>query len=88
MSTDTALRPPPPLPARWVDMRPVVLTGTSLWFVAWCVLLVYRYGDHVVTGIWLSTCLAGWLLGLIGTAIMYWQRAAARRGTRGAQTVN
>ena len=79
------LRTPPPLPARWVDMRPVLALGTGLWFVAWCVLLVARYGYHVPTGIWLPTCLAGWVLGLIGTAIMYWQRAAARRGSRTAQ---
>lgn len=76
---------PPPLPARWVDMRPVLALGTALWFVAYCALLVARYGYHVPTGIWLPTCLAGWILGVIGTAIMYWQRSAARRGARGAQ---
>lgn len=76
---------PPPLPARWVDMRPVLALGTALWFVAYCALLVARYGYHATTGIWLPTCLAGWILGVIGTAIMYWQRSAARRGARGAQ---
>ena len=76
---------PPPLPARWVDMRPVLALGTGLWFVAYCVLLVEHYARHVDTGIWLTTCLAGWILGLIGTAIMYWQRSAARRGSRSAQ---
>lgn len=83
-----ALRTPPPLPARWVDMRPVLGVGTGLWFVAWCALLVARYGYHEVTGIWLTTCLAGWILGLIGTAIMYWQRSAARRGSRTAQRLS
>lgn len=78
---------PPPLPARWVDMRPVLAICTALWFVAFCVLLVARYGGHVVTGVWLPTCLAGWILGFVGTAIMYWQRAAARRGSRSAQRV-
>ncbi|HEX5119266.1 MAG TPA: DUF2530 domain-containing protein [Pseudonocardiaceae bacterium] len=78
---------PPALPARWVDMRPVLALGTALWFVAYCVLLVARYGYHVTTGIWLPTCLAGWILGLIGTGVMYWQRSAARRGARGAQRV-
>lgn len=78
---------PPPLPERWVDMRPVLAIGTGLWFVAYCVLLVARYGYHVPTGIWLPTCLAGWIIGLIGTAIMYWQRSAARRGSRAAQRI-
>jgi hypothetical protein len=66
-------------------MRPVLALGTGLWFVAYCVLLVARYGYHVPTGIWLPTCLAGWILGLLGTAIMYWQVSAARRGSRTAQ---
>lgn len=69
-------------------MRPVLAVGTALWFVAYCVLLVARYGHHVATGIWLPTCLAGWILGLIGTGVTYWQRAAARRGAKGAQQVN
>ena len=81
----TQPKTPPPLPARWVDMRPVLALGTGLWFVAYCVLLVERYARDVDTGIWLPTCLAGWILGLIGTAIMYWQRSAARRGSRSAQ---
>jgi hypothetical protein len=78
---------PPPLPARWVDLRPLVTIGTLLWFLGFCGLLVARYGYQAATGIWLPTCLAGWVLGLVGTAIMYWQRAAARRGSRGAQRV-
>lgn len=88
MTGENALRTPPPLPARWVDLRPVLAIGTGLWFVAWCALLVARYADHVTTGIWLSTCLAGWILGIIGTGITYWQRTAARRGSRSAQQIN
>jgi hypothetical protein len=88
---NTAARPalltPPPLPARWVDMRPALAIGTGLWFLAFCGLLVARYGYQAATGIWLTTCLAGWLLGLVGTAVMYWQRAAGRRGSRSAQHV-
>jgi hypothetical protein len=34
--------------------------------------------------IWLWTALAGWVLGLIGLSIYAWQRAAARRGTKGS----
>jgi hypothetical protein len=85
---DERLPAPPPLPARWVDMRPVVALGTGLWFLAYCGLLVARYGYQAVTGIWLPTCLAGWLLGLVGIGIMYWQRAASRRGSRSAQRVS
>lgn len=88
MTGENALRTPPPLPARWVDMRPVLAVGTGLWFVAYCVLLVARYGYGTPTGGWLATCLAGWILGVIGTGVMYWQRAAARRGSRSAQQVN
>lgn len=88
MTGENALRTPPPLPARWVDMRPVMAVGTALWFVAFCVLLVVRYGYHTPTGVWLPTCLAGWILGVTGTGVMYWQRWAARRGVRGAQQVN
>jgi hypothetical protein len=69
-------------------MRPVLAIGTCLWFLAWCGLLVARYGYDAGTGIWLTTCLAGWILGVVGTAVMYWQRAASRRGSRGAQRVN
>ena len=55
---------------------------------AFCGLLVARYGYQAATGIWLPTCLAGWILGLVGTGIMYWQRAASRRGARGAQRMS
>ncbi|HEX9334901.1 MAG TPA: DUF2530 domain-containing protein [Pseudonocardiaceae bacterium] len=79
---------PPPLPVGWVDMRPVLAVGTALWFLAFCGLLLARYGYQQTTGIWLPTCLAGWVLGIVGTGIMYWQRSAARRGSRGAQQVS
>jgi Na+/melibiose symporter-like transporter len=85
--TTTTLPSPPPLPARWVDIRPLLAIGTGLWFLGYVVLLIARYGYQSVTGIWLPTCLAGWVLGLIGTSITYWQRAAARRGSRSAQQV-
>lgn len=88
MTGENALRTPPPLPPRWVDLRPVLAVGTALWFVAYCVLLVCHYASHLSTGSWLGTCLAGWILGVIGMGVMYWQRAAARRGTRGAQQVS
>jgi hypothetical protein len=73
-ATSLELPPPPPLPARWVDMRPIVTVGTALWFVGFCVLLVVRFAGHHATGNLLWTCLAGWVLGLIGAAIVYRQR--------------
>lgn len=85
--TDThkSLLPPPPLPARLLALAPIVYVGTGLWFVGLCGLLVARYGYDAGPPIWLWTALAGTVLGLIGLPIMWWQRAASRRGTRGAQ---
>lgn len=86
MPEPTTLRQVPPLPSRLTDLRPPLWIGIGLWFAAFVVLLVARLGFH--TGpptIWLWTCLSGWLLGLIGMSIVYWQRGAARRGARAAQ---
>ena len=54
-----------------INARRIVAVGTALWFVAFVVLLPFwgwlgRH-DH---RIWLWTCLAGWLLGLLGWLIM------------------
>ncbi|SFB62242.1 Protein of unknown function [Amycolatopsis marina] len=73
-------RPPPELPKSLLDLWPVVVTGTALWFVAFVALLVTG-----ITGLWLWTTLAGGALGLLGLAVMRWQRSAAQRGSRGAQ---
>ncbi|WP_199431336.1 DUF2530 domain-containing protein [Qaidamihabitans albus] len=74
------LRPPPDLPKSLVDLWPVVIVGTSLWFIAFVVLLLAG-----VDGLWRWTTLGGGGLGFVGMAIMAWQRAASRRGSRGAQ---
>lgn len=76
----------PPLPAvRGAGLAHVLIPGTGLWLVALVVLLfmipTLRAQDHML---WLWTALAGWLLGFVGLAIYAWQRAAARRGSRGA----
>jgi hypothetical protein len=59
--------------------RAVLLTGTALWFVAFVVLLPFwnwlGAHDH---RIWLWTCLAGWLLGLVGFAIYRKHRGEGR----------
>ncbi|WP_245975796.1 DUF2530 domain-containing protein [Amycolatopsis palatopharyngis] len=73
-------RPPPELPKRLLDLWPVVVAGTAVWFVVFLVLLLTG-----VTGLWLWTTLAGGALGLLGLAVMAWQRSAAKRGSRGAQ---
>jgi hypothetical protein len=54
------LRPsPPPLE---VDTFALVMIGEALWLVAFVVLLFFRDGH----GLWLQTCAAGFLLGLLG----------------------
>nr|WP_298181123.1 DUF2530 domain-containing protein [Saccharomonospora sp.] len=74
------LRPTPELPTSVVSLWIPVTGGTAAWLIAFVVLLVT--GVH---GVWLWTTLAGVGLGLVGMAIMVWQRAASRRGSRFAQ---
>jgi hypothetical protein len=66
-------------PAVVMNTRRIVAVGTAVWFVAFVALLPF-YGwlgrhDH---RIWLWTCLAGWLLGLAGYAIMLRHRGMGR----------
>jgi hypothetical protein len=67
---------PPPVQ---INARRSVIAGTLLWFVAFVVLLpLYGWlGDHAHRA-WLWTCLAGWLLGLLGLAVMSRHRRAGR----------
>jgi hypothetical protein len=76
---------PPPLSDRLLALPPLVYVGTTLWFVALCVLAVGRYMFDVFPPIWLWTAVAGTLLGFVGFPVMAWQRRASRRGGRGAQ---
>jgi Protein of unknown function (DUF2530) len=73
----TGTRPAPQPPP--VHARTVLLTGTVLWFVAFVVLLPFWnwLGEHDHR-IWLWTCLAGWLLGLVGLAIFRKHRSQGR----------
>lgn len=72
-------------PVRGGGLAHVVIPGTALWLVGLIVLVVLiptlRAHDALL---WLWTALAGFLLGFVGLAIYGWQRAAARRGSRGA----
>lgn len=66
---------------RLADPRPVLAIGTALWVVATVVVLLGgdRWSDI------LPVCIAGILVGLLGSALFLAQRRAARRGHRGAQ---
>jgi len=58
-----------------VDANRVIIAGTVVWFLAVAVLLVFldrlRDADALV---WLWTCLAGGLLGLLGLVVSTRQR--------------
>jgi hypothetical protein len=77
---------PPELPGRLSRMSTVVGVGTALWAVAALVLLAAHLAGARPLDVWFSTCVTGALLGGVGWGIFTWQRAAARRGSRGAQT--
>lgn len=72
---------PPALPAVLTDPRPVIVVGAALWAVATLAAFVV---PQLQT--WRPVTLAGLGVGLVGVSIFLWQRSAARRGARGAQT--
>jgi hypothetical protein len=66
-------------PAVEINVRRIVAVGTAIWFVAFVVLLpFYDWLGRHDHRIWLWTCLAGWVLGLIGLLIMRRHRAEGR----------
>jgi hypothetical protein len=67
---------PPPVQ---INARRIVAIGTLVWFVGFVALLPFYgwLGDHGHR-IWLWTCLAGWILGLIGSVIMMRHRRIGR----------
>jgi Protein of unknown function (DUF2530) len=71
---------PPPLPTPLLEIWPVIATGALAWLVA-------AVAAFTVPALetWRPVTLAGLGVGLLGTGIFLWQRAAARRGARGAQ---
>jgi hypothetical protein len=76
---------PPALPRSTADITLVVAIGTLAWLTGAVVLLL----AHVLGGrpldVWFATCVVGAGLGALGFGVFRWQRAAARRGSRGAQ---
>ena len=72
---------PPDLPAALLDPRPVIGAGMLLWAIA-------TAGAFLVPALqsWRPVTVAGMAVSVFGTSLFLWQRAAARRGARGAQT--
>ncbi len=77
----TAEPVPPALPAALLDPWPVVLAGAALWALA--TIAAFTVG---ALESWRPIAIAGLGTGVLGTSIFLWQRTAARRGSRGAQT--
>ncbi len=71
----------PPLPAALLDPRPAVTAGAVLWAIA-AIAAFLIPALHT----WRPVTLAGLGVGALGVLIFLWQRSAARRGARGAQT--
>ena len=72
---------PPPLPAALLDPRPVIVAGAVLWVLA----LIAAFTVPALQS-WRPVTLAGLGVSVVGLSIFLWQRSAARRGSRGAQT--
>ncbi len=72
---------PPALPAALLDPRPVIAAGALLWALA--AVAAFTVADLQS---WRPVTVAGLGVGVFGLSLVLWQRAAARRGARGAQT--
>ena len=80
MAPDSAPAPPP-LPPALMDPRPVIAVGAVLWALA----LLAAFTVPALHN-WRPITLAGLGVGVFGLSLFLWQRSAARRGARGAQT--
>ena len=76
---------PPALPPVTAGLWHVAVPGTVVWLVATIVLAFFiptlQANDAMI---WFWTCLAGFLLGLLGLSVYSLQRRAARLGRRSA----
>lgn len=80
--TDQPLeKTPPDLPDGLRDPRPVIAFGAALWALA----AIAAFTVDAMRD-WRPITVAGLGVGLLGVSIFLWQRSAARRGARGAQT--
>lgn len=77
----TAEPQPPALPAALLDPWPVIVAGAVLW----ALVTIAAFALPVLES-WRPIAIAGLGTGVVGTSIFLWQRTAARRGARGAQT--
>lgn len=72
---------PPALPRALLEPWPVIVVIAVGWLIA--VVLAFTVdGLHE----WRPISIAGLGVGALGTSIFLWQRSAARRGSRGAQS--
>jgi hypothetical protein len=82
MSVEPGKSPEPPqLPAALLEVWPVIAIGALAWLVAAVAAFVIPALET-----WRPVTLAGLGVGVLGTTVFLWQRDAARRGARGAQT--
>jgi hypothetical protein len=81
MSSDQLPVEPPPLPARLQEQWPVIAAGA----VAWLIATIAAFAVPALES-WRPVSIAGLGVGILGTSIFLWQRSAANRGARGAQT--
>ncbi|MBV8966156.1 MAG: DUF2530 domain-containing protein [Mycobacteriaceae bacterium] len=72
---------PPPLPDVLLDPPPVIVVCTLAWIAA----AVLAFTVPALQN-WRPVTVAGLGLAVFGTSVFLWQRHAARRGARGAQT--
>ena len=72
---------PPQLPAALLDPRPVIAVGAVLWALATLAAFTVPALES-----WRPISVAGLGVGVFGLSLFLWQRSAARRGVRGAQT--
>lgn len=76
---------PPHLPPRLADPTPVIAIGMALWLLLALGLLAARVVADRPLDEWFWASLWGLALGVLGYSLFRWQRASARRGSRGAQ---
>lgn len=73
--------PIPELPARLRAPEPVIVVGMAVWLAATLIVWLGDLGGDRT----LTVCLVGLGVGVVGTTLVLVQRAAVRRGSRGAQ---